>query len=83
VETSSHHAVHRDPDHRSTVAMTTAAAADTELSIKPEMPTIEITIPVTELRQLDKTEQKRQEVINGSVTFVSSFLYGRRQTLFQ
>jgi len=60
-------------------AITTSAAADTELTIETDMPTIENIVPAHVLLGLTKKERKRQDVIQGKLT--SYFHYFKKSIL--
>jgi len=63
-----------DRHYQDAVAITTAAAADPELNIESEMPTLESIITSDVLRSLKKKERKRQDVINGiAETYLTTF----------
>ena len=55
-------------------AITTSAAADTELTIETDMPTIENIVPAHVLLGLTKKERKRQDVIQGKLTSYFHYL---------
>jgi len=65
-ETLSRATVRRDRDDRGLVAMATATAADPELTVETDMPSLDSIIAADVLRGLKKKERKRQDIINGN-----------------